>query len=167
MQIVALPAIYTSNSLFQMIGFVPDNTQLLEYRFVAITTQSIPIDPLRFNHSIISESTLLGQTFFELRNGMSTDSALASEASIIRAELLLHSIILPRISQTFKRLCDSAHEIDQVFPRRVLFINAGHQNRPPRMDRAVNFFSVCARYSRYTPSPSPGSEPPFWMHSMR
>ena len=33
-----------------------------------------------------------GQAFLELGNGMSTDSTLAGEASIIRAELLFHSI---------------------------------------------------------------------------
>jgi len=81
-------------------------------------------------HSISSKSALGGQAFLELGNGMSTDSALASEASIIRAELLFH------------------------------------QNRPPRRDR-VSSFAEAARTSRYTASPSPGSEPSLWMHSRR
>jgi len=39
-----------------------------------------------------------------------------------------------------------------------------HQNRPPRIERV---FSEAARTSRYTAGPSPGSESPLWMHSMR
>ena len=43
------------------------------------------------NHSIISVSALRRQAVFKLRQRMSTDSALARQASIICAELLFHS----------------------------------------------------------------------------
>ena len=123
---------------FERVG---DPTQLISKNFYSIffiegtpdslvTPGGMSPEPIHDSHSIISKSALGGQAFLELGNGMSTDSALASEASIIRAELLFH------------------------------------QNRPPRMARASSF-AKAARTSRYTASPSPGSEPSLWMHSMR
>jgi len=51
-----------------------------------------------------------------------------------------------------------------VLPCSCILVDV-HQNRPPRMARS--FLSSKPRTSRYTASPSPGSEPSCWMHSMR
>jgi len=67
------------------------------------------------------------------------------------------------IRYRFQGISDRAEDVKQILPCRVFFID--HQNRPPLMARS--FLSSKPKTSRYTASPSPGSEPSCWMHSMR